>query len=82
MPQLDPSRSRDAGTEDHRVRAAPNTAVAPYQPLKPLPKVQLPPLHVTVSVAHCRYANEDSKIDKGPWNVALISFLGVWTYPT
>jgi len=54
IPQLDPGRSRDTYTDDHEVRKSPITRVVPYQPLKPKPKVELPPLHVTV-----RYARSD-----------------------
>jgi len=50
IPQLDPNRSRDVHTDDVEVRASPIArSVAPYQPLRPKPKVELPPLQVTVS---------------------------------
>jgi len=53
MPKIDPNyKSRDMDTDDHEVRASPITRIAPYQPMKPIPKVELPPLHVTVSFSY------------------------------
>jgi len=52
MPHLDPNRPRDIYTSDHETRASPITRVAPYQPLKPPPKVELPPVHITVRFSH------------------------------
>jgi len=60
MPQLDPNRSRDEHQhEDREVRASPITRIAPYQPLKPTNKVQLPPVNYTVSFNTPTYIMSD-----------------------